>query len=223
MEQAVERARMSGRGEVGRLDIGFFGTSAFDVLPRVLAAYRQTHPRVQLVLHPGQTPAQTLALRQGRVALVFERQVPQAPDIECEVVTRERVFVAMPEAHRLARRKVIGIEDLRNEPMILPEGLPPHMSAMAVRLFRARGFELKEGPRCIDMTSGAVLAASGAGLILIPESMSVLGMPGVVYRPLRTAETFDVYCFYLRDPPPLVTGLLEVVRRLRDAGGGRAG
>ncbi len=215
MEQSVERAHMAGRGQGGRLDIGFFGTSAFDLLPRVLAAYRQSYPRVKLVLHPGQTPAQVLALRQGRVAVVFERQVPQEPDIQVELAAQERVLVALPAAHRLARRKLIDVDDLRNEPMILPEGLPPQMSGMAVRVFRSHGFEPKHGPRCRDMTSGTMLVAAGAGVFLVPESMSVLGMPGVSYHPLRSREKFDMYCFYLRDhQSPLIEGLLGIVRGL---------
>jgi len=218
MEQSVERAQLAGRGDAGRLDIGFFGTTAFDILPRVLAAYRETHPRVKLVLHPGQTPAQVVALRQGRVAIVFERQLPQDPEVKVELAAQERILVALPARHRLARKHVLDVEDLRNEPMILPEGLPPQMSAMAVKVFRAHGFEPKEGQRCLDMTGGTVLVACGAGLFVIPASMSVVAMPGVVYRPLnsRTKETFDTYCFYIRDQTsPLLEGLLQVVRRLR--------
>jgi DNA-binding transcriptional LysR family regulator len=215
MEQSVERAQMAGRGESGRLDVGYFGTSAFDLVPRVLAAYREAHPQVKLVLHPGQTPAQVLALRQGRVAVVFERQMPQEPDIEVELAAREKVLVALPAGHRLERRNFIDVKDLCHENMIVPEGLPPQMSGMAVRAFRAYGLEPKHGPRCRDITSGTILVAAGAGVFLIPESMSVLGMPGVSYRPLKSAETFDLYCFYLRDhQSPLIEGLLEVVRRL---------
>jgi len=223
LEQSVERAQVAGRGEAGRLDIGYFGTAAFDVLPRVLAAYRRSHPQVKVVLHPGQTPAQVLALRQRRVAVAFERQVPQEPDIRCELAAQESVLVALPAGHRLARRQVIDLEDLRDEPMILPEGLPPQVSSMAIKVFRDHGLEPKEGPRCLDMTSGAMLVASGAGVFLIPASMSVLSLPGVAYRTLRSrsAAKFDLYCFYLRDhQSPLVEGLLEVVRRLRGSNGG---
>jgi DNA-binding transcriptional LysR family regulator len=219
MEQSVERAQLAGRGDVGRLDVGFFGTAAFEVLPRVLASYREAHPRVKLVLHPGQTPAQVVALRQGRVAAVFERQLPRDPDIAVEVAAKEDVLVAMPTGHRLAQRTVITVEDLRGEPMILPEGLPPQMSGMAVRVFRSHGMVLTEGPRCLDMTSGTVLVACGAGLFLVPASMAVVAMPGVVYRPLqcRKKERFELYCFYLAEhASPLLDGLLQVMRRLRD-------
>ena len=188
------------------------------MLPRVLAAYRKSHPQVKVVLHPGQTPAQVLALRESRVAVVFERQVPQESDIQVELAAQESVLVALPAGHRLARRQVIDIEDLRDEPMILPEGLPPQVSSMAIKVFRDHGLEPKEGPRCLDMTSGALLVACGAGVFLVPASMSALAMPGVVYRPFksRAADKFDVHCFYLNDQPsPQVYGLLAVVRQLR--------
>jgi DNA-binding transcriptional LysR family regulator len=226
VEQSVERAQLAGQGDVGRLDVGFFGTAAFDVLPRVLAAYREAHPRVKLVLHPGQTPAQIVALRQGRVAAVFERQLPRDPDIAVEVAAREAVFVAVPARHRLARHDAIEVTDLQGEPMILPEGLPPQMSGMAVKVFRAHGMALTEGPRCLDMTSGTVLVACGAGLFLVPASMAVVHIPGVVYRPLqsRKAERFELYCFYLSEPAsPLLDGLLQVMRRLRDTKAEAAG
>jgi DNA-binding transcriptional LysR family regulator len=218
VEQSTERAQMAGRGDAGRLDIGFFGTSAFDVLPRILAAYREAHPGVKLVLHPGQTPAQVQALRQGRVAIVFERQLPQEPDIATELVAEERILVALPQGHRLARRASVTVDDLRDEPMVLPEGWSPHVGSMAVKVFRAHGLVPREGPRCVDMTSGTLLVACGAGVFLVPASMAVLSMPGVVYRPLksRAADKFDFHCFYLRDQSsPLVYGLLAVVRRLR--------
>lgn len=218
VEQSIDRAQRAGRGDAGRLDIGFFGTSAFDILPRILAAYREAHPGVKLVLHPGQTPQQVQALRQGRVAVVFERQRPDEPDIACELVAEERVLVALPLSHRLARRATVSVEDLRDEPMVLPEGWSPQVGSMAVKVFRAHGLVPRDGPRCVDMTSGTLLVASGAGVFLVPASMAVLAMPGVVYRRLRSAgqERFDFHCFYLREPlSPLVSGLLAVVRRLR--------
>jgi len=224
VEQSVERAQMAGRGDAGRLDIGFFGTSAFDVLPRILATYREAHPRVKVVLHPGQTPVQVPALRQGRVAVVFERQVPNEADIAVELVAEERILVAVPSGHRLARRAKVAVEDLRDEPMIVPEGAPAQVTGMAVKVFRAHGLLPKEGPRCSDMTSGTLLVACGAGIFMVPASMAVLAMPGVVYLPLTSAvaEKFDFHCFYLREQPsPLVDGLLAVVRRLRRRG--RAG
>ena len=219
VEQSVERAQMAGQGDIGRLDVGFFGTAAFDVLPRVLAAYREAHPRVKVVLHPGQTPAQVVALRQGRVAAVFERQLPRDPDIAVEVAAKEAVFVALPEGHRLAERDAIEVEELHGEPMILPEGLPPQMSGMAVKVFHSHGMALTEGPRCLDMTSGTVLVSCGAGLFLVPASMTVVHMPGVVYRPLRTkhANRFELYCFYLGEhASPLLDGLLQIMRRVRE-------
>jgi len=226
VEQSVERARLAARGASGRLDIGYFGTSALEALPRVLAAHRQVHPEVEVTLHPGQTPAQLQALRQGRVAIVFERQLPPPDDdLHIELVVREPVWVALPATHRLARHAVIDVDELRDEPMILPIGLPPQMVGMALRIFREHGFEPREAQQCLDLTSGTMLVAGGGGVFLVPASMAVVAMPGVVYRPLRSRSTatFDLYCFCLRERrTPVVEGLLETVRRLRDAPPGSA-
>lgn len=219
VDQSVLRAQHAAQGELGRLDVGYFGTSALQALPRVLAAYRAAHPAVEVVLHPGQTPSQLLALRQGRVAIVFERQLPPPePDLQLELVTREAVLAALPAAHRLAGEEVVDVEDLRDEPMILPMGLPPQMTGMAARVFQAHGFQPREAQRCLDMTSGTLLVACGVGVFLVPASMAAMAMPGVVYRPLRTrsAATFDLYCFCLRERrSALVDGLLQTVRALR--------
>ena len=49
--------------------MGLYGSAIFGLVPQVLAAFRSTHPDVELVLHHAQTPAQIPALRQGRVLL----------------------------------------------------------------------------------------------------------------------------------------------------------
>lgn len=115
----------------------------FDVLPRLLSRFVDLHPQVKLVLHHDATPAQVTALRQGRVLLVFERMLPNEPDIEVEMVTRERVVVALHTGHRLAAKKVIDMATLRNEPMIMPAAPLSQLANVALDLCRANGFEPK--------------------------------------------------------------------------------
>jgi LysR family transcriptional regulator, benzoate and cis,cis-muconate-responsive activator of ben and cat genes len=127
-DQAAERALLAGRGQIGRLDIGVFGTAMFDVLPRLLSGFIEKHPQVKLVLHHDPTPAQVSALRQGRVLLVFERMLPNESDIAIELVARERVLVALHQSHPLASKKMITMQDLRDEPMIMPSAALSQLS-----------------------------------------------------------------------------------------------
>jgi DNA-binding transcriptional LysR family regulator len=117
--QATERTRRAGRGEAGRLDIGVYGSAMFGVVPKLLAAFRSTHPEVQVVLHHAQTPMQLPALRQKRVQLVFERLLPEEADVQVERVATEPVLLALSERHALAQRERIDIALLRDETILI--------------------------------------------------------------------------------------------------------
>ena len=99
--QAANRAQRAGNGEVGRLDIGLYGSATFGLVPQVLALFRSTCPDVEMALHYAQTPQQVPALRQGRVLIVFERLLPHEDDLMVELVARERLLVAVEAPTRL--------------------------------------------------------------------------------------------------------------------------
>jgi DNA-binding transcriptional LysR family regulator len=50
-ERAGEIARRAARGEEGVLDVGFFASIAFSMLPKLAREYSEAHPRVELRLH----------------------------------------------------------------------------------------------------------------------------------------------------------------------------
>lgn len=215
--QAAERAQRAGRGQVGRLDIGVYGSAIFGLVPQVLSAFRATHPEVELVLHHAQTPAQLPALRQGRVQLVFERLLPEESDIEVELVAREPLLLALAEHHPLSARERIDVASLKDETLLI--GSSPSAGAMALELCRAHGFEPRFAPPVSDVVTATLLAAAGTGVTLVPGSMTNVRFPGITYRPLQSrVEAFmDLHCFYLRGAPsPLLDALLETVRTFRN-------
>ena len=219
-DQAAERAQLAGTGQIGRLDIGVFGTAMFDVLPRLLSGFGQTHPQVKLVLHHDPTPAQVTALRQGRVLLVFERMLPNEPDIEIELVARERVLVALHQSHRLAAKKMIAMQDLRYEPMIMPSAPLSQLANVALDICRANGFEPKVTQLASDVVTGAMMVSCGMGTMIVPDSMRNLQLPNLVYRPLKgQANAFmDLHCYYLKtEQSPLLVALLETIRDFRQS------
>jgi DNA-binding transcriptional LysR family regulator len=219
MEQATERAQLADKGNAGRLDVGVHGSAMLATLPRLFSTYTASHPMVKIVLHLGQTPSQVIALRQGRVSIVFERLLPDEPDIAVELVSREPVILVLPEHHLLAKSETVAIEQLRDEPMIIPSS-PSRIANVGLQLCRAHGFEPKLAQQCADVMSGAVLAACGAGLFLAPASLAVVQMPGVVFRPVRSRVKAEMalHCYYMRDNlarSPLLQSMLDVVRQFR--------
>src|SRR5690349_18860796 len=61
-DAVLDRARRAGRGEIGRLSIGF-GFSTLTLVPRVVSRFRQLSPNVEISLRDMSTPAQIDALR----------------------------------------------------------------------------------------------------------------------------------------------------------------
>lgn len=211
--QATERAKRAGQGQVGRLDVGLYGSAIFGLVPQVLRAFTQDHPDVELVLHQAQTPAQLPALRQGRVQLVFERLLPEEDDIEVELVAREPVLLGLAQGHPLARHEAVRVADLRDETLLV--GSSPVITTMVLQLCRAHGFLPRLSTPCSDIVTAAVLSATGAGVTLVPESMTRVHIPGITYRPLQSQLPvhMDLHCFYLRDnDSPLLAALLRTVR-----------
>jgi DNA-binding transcriptional LysR family regulator len=221
VNSAADRAQRSGSGQTGRLDVGLYGSATFGVVPQVLTRFKERYPDVDLTLHYAQTPAQVLALRQGRVLLVFERMLPKEPDIAVELVAREPLLLAMSDRHRLAKRKSVDIGSLRHETLRI--GTAPAEAAMAVELCRRHGFDPHFAPVASDVIMATLLTTIGQEVALVPWSITSVQFPGISYVPLkaRSGGYMDLHCFYRREErSPLLAAMLETVRAFRAMTGG---
>ncbi|MET0351010.1 MAG: LysR substrate-binding domain-containing protein [Rhizobacter sp.] len=217
-EQAADHTRRVARGEQGRLHIGVYGSAVFGAVPRILSAFKSAHPEVELALHQAQTPQQIDALRKGRVLLVFERLLPKEPDIAVRHVVREDLWVAMAARHRFAAREAVAVDSLAGETLLV--GSAPSAASEALALCRAHGFEPRFGTEATDVVAATVLASTGQGVTLVPESMVHVAFPGIAYRPLvsRVPAHMDLFCFFLKSSDsPLLESMLAIVEAMAPA------
>ncbi|CAM3932230.1 HTH lysR-type domain-containing protein [Bordetella tumulicola] len=211
--QAREKVRKSGLGQTGQMSVGLYGSSIYGAVPRVLRQFRISHPDVELNLHYAQTPEQVKALRRNQVLIVFERMLPTESDIEVLRVCGERLYVAMNEEHPLARSEWIDIGELRHETFI--PGTEVTAASQLVEICRKAGFIPRMTPPSNSVVTATLLAGVGVGVSLVPESMTNVQLPGVIYRPLNVDEAYsmDLHCFYLKNnESPLLASILEIVR-----------
>jgi LysR family transcriptional regulator, benzoate and cis,cis-muconate-responsive activator of ben and cat genes len=225
-EQAGERAQRVGKGEVGTLDVGVFGSSLLDVIPRVLARFSAAHPDVDIVLHNAHKRLQIDALRQRRILIAFDRFMPDDSGLTLETVAEEALLVALHVRHPLAARAQIGMNALRHEPLMLPAGVDSHIGSKLLQLCREHGFEPQVVTGGGDVITTVAMIASGTGsaVSLIPGSMANLQMPDIAYRPLkaRGKASVDLHCLYrTEERSPLLLALLETVREFRREHSGR--
>lgn len=216
-QRAKERAQRAGHGYTGRLDVGLFGSSALDVIPRLLSRFHRERPEVQIVLHNLSRADQLAALRERRISVGFSRLVASEPDLVVESVLRERLMVALYEGHPLCAKSEITIADMENEPLILYPDVRMHGLAQEVaHAFVREGVRLRVEQQVGDVLTGVALVASGFGLCVIPESGASLRLPGVLYRPLNSGylRHVELNCVYRRrDFSQTLSAFVQMVRR----------
>lgn len=226
-QRALERTQLAAQGNIGRLDVGLFGSGVLDVIPRMLARFHAERPEVRIVLHNLTKAEQLQALRERRLSIGFNRLVPQDPELVIENVLRERLFVAAHESHPLAARKRVPIGALSDLPLILYPNVPMHGLAQEVlNAMRREGARPCVEQEVEDVLTAIALVAGGFGVAVTTQSATSLRLPGVVFRPLdsKTLRDLELSCLYRRgDPSPVLQAFLDVVRRFareRKDGGG---
>lgn len=165
--RAADRARDVGAGREGRLRIGFVDTAAYGpVLSRIFNSFRRHHPDVRLELAADPSLRQGELLREGALDLAFVYHLPpQVSTLATQQVREDRVVLAVPRAHALARRRHVRLAEVRDEAFVwIPRTLSPAYHERVFAACREQGFE----PRVVQegLTDQAILSlvALGAGL-----------------------------------------------------------
>lgn len=119
LDTAVRAAKAAGRGEYGRVTIGFAGASSHETLPHLTRAVRAAHPALELVMR-GQTYANVALDRvaDGSLDLGFVRLPVTQPGVAYRVIDEEELVCALPFDHRLARLESVPIDVLAEEPFV---------------------------------------------------------------------------------------------------------
>lgn len=116
--QMVQRA---GKGQIGRLRIGFLGSACQSFLPRLVQGYSAQYPDVQIELSEMPAAEQIRALGEGQLEISLARVLPTtAPEGIASVnVYTDRLMVFVPRSHALASRRVVSIAELADSPFVL--------------------------------------------------------------------------------------------------------
>jgi DNA-binding transcriptional LysR family regulator len=216
VEQAIEAARRAQGGELGRLVLGFVGSAASDVLPRVLRAYREQRPAVEVALREMDSAEGLAALAAGRIDAALLRPPVVDPALAHAVIRREPFVVALPQQHPLAAQPRIALADLAGEAFILfPRNWGSGVYDRVIAHCDQAGFSPRVVQEATEMSTIAGLVAAGIGISLVPASIALLRTAGVVYRTLDAgALTAEMAVAWRRDDTSAVLAtFLEVARQ----------
>ena len=222
VEHAVAAARRTGRGDAGRIGVGFTSSASFHpFVPRIIREFREASPLVALSLEEAGTGELVDGLLAERIDAAFVRSpIGAAAEVAVHSVLKEEMVVALPAGHRLAAGASparLPLAALEPEIFILyRRPLGPGLYDAIIAACQRAGYSPRIGQEAPRMLATLSLVAAGLGVTLIPASMQRMGMEGVVYRPLaRNAGLIAPLNLACRrgESAPAVRRLIALVRR----------
>lgn len=186
-EQFGRVATATARGEAGSLRIGFVGSATYALMPQVMPVFRARFPEVQLVLAESTTRRLLEDVQQGLLdAALLRFPLVRAHGAQLLPVERDRFVAALPVTHRLARRRRIALEELRDEPFVMfgAEAVPG-LHAMALLACQKAGFVPRVQQEAVQVQTVVSLVESGLGVALVPSVAARHATRSLAFRPLQ--------------------------------------
>lgn len=214
-DDVVRDAQRAQRGEIGRLALGFVGSAAYTVLPRILRAFRERYPLVELSLQAMTTQEQVAALQDRRIGAGILRPPVDEGSFALQPLLREPLVAALPEDHPLAAQERVPLVALAGESFVLyPRADGPAVHDAIVSLCVEAGFSPRIVQESGEMQTIAGLVAGGIGVALVIAPAERMRSRGVVYRPLAdVTRSWELALAWRRDEASPVAGALLAAAR----------
>jgi DNA-binding transcriptional LysR family regulator len=186
LQALATTTRASGRGEAGRLVVGFCTSLTAGNLRASLLEFRGRFPQIELGTIESSRTGLVTALRNGAIDVqVVTGEVLPA---NCRTISlwSERILVVLLNDHPLAEREAVYWTDLRNQTVLLSHYDP---GLEFETLLNAKLLITSDRPRIErhDVSRGVIksLISMGFGISLVLESDIGANFSGLVYRELR--------------------------------------
>lgn len=193
LEQAAfarETVQRSIRGETGCVRVGFAGNAVFSgKLTNDLRAFRKAYPDAELVVREVAPLLQADAILAGQLDVGYTPDNRKAHDhaLKAEQIGLWHRLVAMADDHPLTVHASLTVRMLADESLIFYD-----THGADELLYTTLTAMLGHVPKVAHCTASTLsvltLAAAGQGLALVPEPLSHVSIPGLVYRSLDTTK-----------------------------------
>jgi LysR family hydrogen peroxide-inducible transcriptional activator len=168
--------------EAGEVVLGAIATVAPYFLPQPLATFSRRHPNIRVRIVEDITPVLLARLHEDSIDLALVALPLPGPELVCEELFCEPLRVVVPSRHRLAKHKVISLNQIEGDRfLLLKEGHCFRQTTIAAcrraRLTPNVVFESGQFATILGMV------AAGMGVSVVPE-MAVQPGKGCKFIPV---------------------------------------
>lgn len=155
----------------GKLRMALLPTIGPYLLPRVAREIHKALPRLELQLYEYQTAPMLEKLNTGQIDLGILALPVDMEGLEARQLYEEPFELAVPAQHRLAKKKAVTVDDLKDETLLLLED--GHcLRDQALDVCSGVGVQEKQDFRATSLETLRQMVATGAGITLLPELAS---------------------------------------------------
>ncbi|WP_105901605.1 LysR family transcriptional regulator [Vibrio gangliei] len=178
--------RQIARLNAHQIKIGVIDSVAIGMMPTILSNYKKRGGLASIQILEDKTKRLLPRLMSGRLDMVFIRPPSTVdPLVEIKFLGYEEVMVAVNINHSLSNFEMIKVQDLIDQPMIVPDQRSrPHSYKLTIKLFSHYGYKPNIVQVANEKQTIISLVAEDIGLALIPKSAVQYSSKKVKYIPL---------------------------------------
>jgi DNA-binding transcriptional LysR family regulator len=194
VERAVATTRQVANGARGTIRLGLTTSASLHPLPAsAVRAFRRQYPDVTFELVHDSSAGLMRKLQSLELHAAFTRTILLMPDdLQFTLLQVESMVAALPANHRLARRKSrapLPLKEFAQEVFVgYPRGSGAGLYDALLSACRASGFSPHIAYEAPQIVSTLSMVAAGLGVTIVPRSLEIIRMKGIVFRPVSIAK-----------------------------------
>jgi LysR family transcriptional activator of glutamate synthase operon len=155
--------------ETGTVDIAFQVSLGGWLVPGLIRAFRDDHPRVRFRLEQSDDALGSSRVAGGRIDLEFTARRPHNPEVHWEPLFSQPLAISVPPSHRFAGRRRVALADFADEDFVM---LHPSwaLRTLTDELCREAGFTPRVAFECDELSVARGFVNAGLGVAVIPAN-----------------------------------------------------
>lgn len=181
--QALEMIREASRQKSGKLSIGSLGAAVQPFLSQFVCTFTANHPDIQLNFSCDDVNVLIKQLEDDEIDLAFVTHVNSSSfsDFQSQLISKERLMIALPPSHPLAIQDSVSLKDLSDVPLI---SFNKHVSPLTCdfhkQLFKKANSTFNVVKDAVNIETAVFYVSMNEGAFILPEHLSHMAKNCVV-------------------------------------------
>lgn len=189
VDRMKEEGQLIASGLLGQISLGITSSVIYSDVPRRISIFRRANSNIEIRLdvHPGDYLRRLMDI--GEIDIVITNIPMPSPEYQTVVVSRQMMGVALPKTHRLANRRSLTLDALREDSFIVvPRQYDPHGHDTLVARLLSLGTTLRVAAYDTPSMTTLGRVSIGDGVALLPLGYRSERHDAVRVVPLRDPE-----------------------------------